>query len=73
MAIVCHCELVSDRAVKSAIANGATSIPEITAACSAGGSCAGCSEALDALLMRLERSPRVPRWQRRRLVTQPTA
>lgn len=69
--IVCHCEQVSDRTIKHAIAGGADSVTAITATCHAGGNCGGCVEELEALLLNMERrAERVPRW-RRTLVTSP--
>ncbi len=71
--ILCHCERVSDRTVRHAIADGARSIDDITAQCSAGGNCGGCTDALEALLQNAERAAsRVPRW-RRHLVPQQVA
>jgi len=48
--VVCHCKAVSDRTVDAAIASGATTVPEITARCTAGGGCGGCHRLLEALL-----------------------
>jgi bacterioferritin-associated ferredoxin len=57
--VVCHCKAVSDRTVDAAIASGATSVPEITARCTAGGGCGGCHRLLEALLEAtvMEREP----------------
>ena len=38
---VCHCNAVTDRTVDAAIASGATTVPEITERCTAGGGCGG--------------------------------
>ncbi len=57
MAIICHCELVSDKKVKAVIADGAQSIDDIAARCGAGANCGGCWEGLSALLMETERAP----------------
>lgn len=62
--IICHCEQVSDRTIKHAIAAGAQTIDQITATCGAASNCGGCAEALEALLLNMERSVRVPRWRR---------
>ena len=71
--ILCHCNRVSDRAVRHAIADGAQTIDDITDRCGAGGNCGGCADALEALLMNAERAAnRVPRW-RRHLVPQHVA
>ncbi|HEY3941148.1 MAG TPA: (2Fe-2S)-binding protein [Acidimicrobiales bacterium] len=48
--VVCHCKAVTDRTVDAAIASGASSVPEITARCAAGGGCGGCHRLLHALL-----------------------
>jgi bacterioferritin-associated ferredoxin len=47
---VCHCKAVTDRTVDAAIASGASTVPEITARCTAGGGCGGCHHLLEALL-----------------------
>ena len=46
--VVCHCKAVSDRTVDAAIASGASTVPEITARCTAGGGCGGCHRLLEA-------------------------
>ena len=48
--VVCHCKAVSDRTVDAAIASGATTVPEITDRCTAGGGCGGCHRLLESLL-----------------------
>lgn len=48
--IVCHCEVVSDREIRSAIACGATSECSIASACGAGMRCGGCLPAVRDLL-----------------------
>jgi len=71
MAIICHCESVSDKTVRAVIAAGAESIPEIANACGAGRNCLGCTEALDALLANISRpAAHAPRWRRRHFATQ---
>jgi bacterioferritin-associated ferredoxin len=70
--IVCHCEQVSDRTISHAIAAGARTVDDVTDACRAGGNCGGCTEAIEQLLLEIDRSAsrgRVPRW-RRHLVPQ---
>jgi bacterioferritin-associated ferredoxin len=47
---VCHCNAVTDRTVDAAIASGASTVPEITERCTAGGGCGGCHDLLEALL-----------------------
>lgn len=47
---VCHCKVVSDQAVKAAIASGAGSVAEVTSRCRAGGGCGGCHGLLQAMI-----------------------
>jgi bacterioferritin-associated ferredoxin len=47
---VCHCEAVTDRAIKAAIASGAQTVPDVTARCRAGGGCGGCHPVLQSLI-----------------------
>lgn len=63
--IVCHCEEVTQRSIKHAIADGANSVAQVSNACGAGRNCGGCIEAIEALLAKVETAPRhVPRWRR---------
>ena len=63
--IVCHCEEITQRTIKHAITDGATSVAQVSNACGAGRNCGGCIEAIEALLARAEATPRhVPRWRR---------
>ena len=48
--IVCHCELVNDRAIRTAILAGAASPADLADACGAGRRCGGCSETVERLL-----------------------
>jgi bacterioferritin-associated ferredoxin len=48
--VVCHCKAVSDRTVEAPEAIAASTVPEITARCTAGGGCGGCHRLLEALL-----------------------
>ena len=48
--ILCLCQGVVDRTVGSAIAQGASTLEEIVAACAAGAGCGGCHGTLRALL-----------------------
>ena len=48
--IVCHCRAVSDRVIRSAIAEGAAREEELAEQCGAGGRCGGCLPALQRLL-----------------------
>jgi bacterioferritin-associated ferredoxin len=50
VALICHCENVSDRSIGLAIHAGADSIDAITDACNAGGRCGGCHATLDTML-----------------------
>ena len=47
---VCHCEVVSDHSIRSAISAGARAVEDVTALCGAGGACAGCHPAIDDLI-----------------------
>jgi len=47
---VCSCRAVTDRAVVAAIAEGASTVDEVTARCAAGGRCGGCRPELQRLL-----------------------
>ena len=63
--IVCHCEEVTRRTIKHAIADGANSPAQVATSCGAGRNCGGCLEAIEALLLRAETPARhVPRWRR---------
>jgi bacterioferritin-associated ferredoxin len=48
--LICSCRAASERTVKTAIAAGARSVPEIALLCGAGSKCRGCWPALEALL-----------------------
>jgi bacterioferritin-associated ferredoxin len=48
--IVCSCEAVNDRTVRTAIASGAATVDEVTGRCRAGGGCGGCHRLLERLL-----------------------
>jgi bacterioferritin-associated ferredoxin len=48
--IVCHCNAVSDRAIRDAIRAGASSRGAVARRCGAGTYCGGCAPAIDALL-----------------------
>jgi bacterioferritin-associated ferredoxin len=53
--IVCHCNGISDRAVRRAIREGASSRREIARACHAGSGCGGCHPFIQQLLERERR------------------
>ena len=44
--VVCLCQGVSEKQVREAIANGATTRKKITRACGAGAGCGGCHESI---------------------------
>jgi bacterioferritin-associated ferredoxin len=48
--IVCHCRVVSDQTVRTAISAGASTVGDVTALCGAGGGCGGCAPSIEALL-----------------------
>lgn len=48
--IVCHCNVVSDRAIREAIACGAGGVCGVADACRAGTRCGGCLPAVRELL-----------------------
>jgi bacterioferritin-associated ferredoxin len=48
--LVCHCNVVSDRAVRAAISAGATDVAQVTALSGAGGECGGCVPSIEQLL-----------------------
>jgi bacterioferritin-associated ferredoxin len=49
--ILCHCALVSDRAVRRAVAEGAADLEALAASCGgAGADCGGCRRALRSVL-----------------------
>jgi bacterioferritin-associated ferredoxin len=48
--IVCHCKGISDREIRCAIRNGASSTREIALACEASRGCGGCRPVLAEIL-----------------------
>ena len=48
--IVCHCQAVTDRAIRSAVRDGARCRRSVARACAAGRSCGGCALAIDEIL-----------------------
>jgi bacterioferritin-associated ferredoxin len=54
--IVCHCEAVSDRTVRAAIACGAHDVETVGERCHAGTDCGGCHRALERLLDEVQSS-----------------
>lgn len=47
---VCHCRVVTDRQIGAAIAEGATDVCAVAAACGAGVRCGGCLPEVRAML-----------------------
>jgi bacterioferritin-associated ferredoxin len=70
--IICHCRVVSDRAVRAAISAGAASVEEVGALSGAGTGCGGCVPSVEALLaeaaVAVASPERVVERQRRRRV-----
>ena len=50
--ILCLCRGVAERVVDAAIADGASSVDDVTDACAAGGDCGACHVSILALLGR---------------------
>ena len=48
--LVCHCRIVSDEDIRTAIAAGARDEFDIAAACGAGTACGGCVPAITSML-----------------------
>jgi len=48
--IVCHCEVVSDRGIRAAIADGAVCVEDVASRCHAGTRCGSCRPTIAALL-----------------------
>lgn len=67
--IVCHCHQVSDREIRQAIDDGASSLEAIGNVCGAGSGCGGCASEIASLLFRRKKvlplvSPLVADWER---------
>ena len=60
--MVCHCNGVSDRSIRQAVRNGATTESEVASACGAGSRCGGCRRTVSELI-RNERTHRLERGQ----------
>jgi bacterioferritin-associated ferredoxin len=58
--LVCHCRAATDREIRRAVRNGATSLREVSRACGAAAGCGGCVEVvLDLIASELgAREPR---------------
>lgn len=48
--IVCLCEGVSDREIKSAAKSGARSLKQVTRSCGAGGGCGACHRQIEEIV-----------------------
>jgi bacterioferritin-associated ferredoxin len=48
--MLCHCEGVNDRTVRSIVAEGATDVEDVIQRCGAGGGCRGCWPELRKLI-----------------------
>lgn len=48
--VVCHCNAVSDREIRSAVASGAMSADDVARHCSAGTRCGNCVPVVQAIL-----------------------
>ena len=51
--VVCHCEAINDRCIRSLVGDQATTTADIVARCGAGSRCGGCVDSIQALLDRL--------------------
>jgi bacterioferritin-associated ferredoxin len=49
--IVCHCNGVSDRAIRRSVRAGAVTPDLVAGACGAGASCGGCRDAVQEILL----------------------
>jgi NAD(P)H-nitrite reductase large subunit len=52
VAIICHCNVVRDRAIVKAIHRGAATLDDVRTACDAATRCGGCEDAVVDLLDR---------------------
>ncbi len=48
--IICHCQAVSERAIRAAVRDGARCRRSVARACAAGRSCGGCTLAIDEIV-----------------------
>lgn len=58
--IVCHCHVVSDRAVRAVVNAGANDLDSVVSACGAGDACGGCLPSIERLLADAEVAVRDP-------------
>ena len=54
---ICHCRGVTDREIRAAIHDGASTIADLSRMCDAGGRCRGCWPALTELLAEIDHDP----------------
>ena len=59
--LVCHCQAVSDRAIRKAIRNGACTQNAIKRECLAGAGCGGCAPLIDEILTHERSNETAPR------------
>lgn len=52
--VVCQCLVVRDREIAALIADGASSVDELTEGCGAGGGCGSCTEVLTRMLLAIQ-------------------
>lgn len=48
--LICHCNGISDRAIRHAVRNGAETPADVARACGAGTGCGGCLKAVNQLI-----------------------
>jgi bacterioferritin-associated ferredoxin len=63
---VCHCEVVSDHSIRTAISAGARDVDDVVALCGAGSNCAGCHPTIEELLAEAAVAVREPELVRTR-------
>jgi bacterioferritin-associated ferredoxin len=57
--IICHCRSATDREIRRAVREGATSLRDVGATCGAASACGGCAEAvLEIIATELGGAPR---------------
>jgi bacterioferritin-associated ferredoxin len=71
--LVCHCRVVTDRAVRAAVADGAQDLDGVAQRCGAGTGCGGCVPLVEQLVadavLALEAPDRLLERQRERRLT----
>ena len=50
--VICHCLVISDRAINELAADPSTTVDDIVASCGAGGQCGGCRPSIELVLRR---------------------